>query len=904
MRKLLLALAIAVTLLSGLLITTAFAQSGSEVEITAVNTATTPVQVGQDVHIGVTYTIVGTQTITTTQPSPYLIDVDVKDTSDVTVASCQDPLDGILGLSNGQDNTYTCSVVLPRAGTFTVAAAILSNPAVVTSTGTVSTTTPITPTVLTQSTSMPSITAEEADSVLPSGVLQLFAGLAIFSAVMLIVAVGTETVVSSIKVALGMKTKVNSLQALTQLQSLLPGKLDGAGVDKESQAEVTKLIKEVKAVVKPTLKLPDLTQAIADGDVNQFVTTLEAMAPDSKAVKSFTKQIQSFIHVASGDVEALQKPLLTLLNSMIGELNKLKSNSAIQDAIKALPIDTVLTDLTDVETKLQAIKIDPNDLSATFQEVYALFAKLIDLVDGFMDKLHDWGDKATADWLRLERNVLLQESKATILENFNVSVMPALESFDFIAPNLATDAQTALQNFLIKLDGVATSQTDLYIRSVDNLLHGVEVGRFNTQSPLRKLWRRLRNAGSIYGVLGVWLLVALALTLLGYLLQPLLVCDASCMAAQDSLVYTLRTNRLVVAAGSGGLAALLVLITAVAGYFIYHLKHNPRGLQAGAATNQTRSATSTPANSQADDALPPQKPARQAKAKAASDKSMPNIQTAVHQVTQAQQARTKAAQAQDAQPPQTPKPAEQPQSTTSDGSPPPPSAATPPQPARSAAPPKEPSMGARIWKRCLPWLNWCFGDPKGPTILSYMEVFWNWVHGKTDLDPIYFDKPPTLNQAIAKSLNNNEVGASVQGIALTAENLAQVVLLRNNQQVDEEKTRKRLMRVLAMFIGTILAYLLQIDAAVLLDSALPGTSGLINALFVIQGSYLHAHWPFLPATLNITPGIILTGLAASAGSAFWHDQLERVQAAKEVTKTAASVLQQAKSTIGDLGDNN
>jgi hypothetical protein len=56
-------------------------------------------------------------------------------------------------------------------------------------------------------------------------------------------------------------------------------------------------------------------------------------------------------------------------------------------------------------------------------------------------------------------------------------------------------------------------------------------------------------------------------------------------------------------------------------------------------------------------------------------------------------------------------------------------------------------------------------------------------------------------------------------------------------------------------------------------------------------------WPNLENV--ITPGIILTGLAASAGSAYWHDVLDRLQAAKKGTEAAAKLLQQAKS-ISDV----
>ena len=67
-----------------------------------------------------------------------------------------------------------------------------------------------------------------------------------------------------------------------------------------------------------------------------------------------------------------------------------------------------------------------------------------------------------------------------------------------------------------------------------------------------------------------------------------------------------------------------------------------------------------------------------------------------------------------------------------------------------------------------------------------------------------------------------------------------------------------------------------IDAAILLNEAVPGISAKINAMLNVSGEKLHALLPALPEGHALTAGIILTGLAANAGSAFWHDQLDRL----------------------------
>jgi hypothetical protein len=81
----------------------------------------------------------------------------------------------------------------------------------------------------------------------------------------------------------------------------------------------------------------------------------------------------------------------------------------------------------------------------------------------------------------------------------------------------------------------------------------------------------------------------------------------------------------------------------------------------------------------------------------------------------------------------------------------------------------------------------------------------------------------------------------------------------------DEKKRIAILRLLSAAIGVVIAVILQLDSFVML-------SGLIPKGAVAMFSTPMAHWG----------GIILTGLSASAGSSFWHDQLAKVRAVKEV----------------------
>jgi len=122
------------------------------------------------------------------------------------------------------------------------------------------------------------------------------------------------------------------------------------------------------------------------------------------------------------------------------------------------------------------------------------------------------------------------------------------------------------------------------------------------------------------------------------------------------------------------------------------------------------------------------------------------------------------------------------------------------------------------------------------------------------------------------------------GVVLTPTNAAQVVLEQEDYHRDVEASRLRILRLISVFVGTLLAFMLQVDAAVLLDTFAPGISGQINRFLDVPIGSGH-----------LTAGIILTGLAASAGSAFWHDQLEKLQLAKREAEAVARLVRQVKA---------
>ncbi|WP_420642572.1 hypothetical protein [Candidatus Leptofilum sp.] len=109
------------------------------------------------------------------------------------------------------------------------------------------------------------------------------------------------------------------------------------------------------------------------------------------------------------------------------------------------------------------------------------------------------------------------------------------------------------------------------------------------------------------------------------------------------------------------------------------------------------------------------------------------------------------------------------------------------------------------------------------------------------------------------------------------------------ERYDKELESKRIRRTrfLSVVIGVFLAYMLQIDSADLLQDLFPADANFLS-LTIISGEFLN-RWGL--GIREFTAGIILTGLAASAGSGFWHDQLSRLQSIKKGVDQAQAALQ-------------
>jgi hypothetical protein len=176
-------------------------------------------------------------------------------------------------------------------------------------------------------------------------------------------------------------------------------------------------------------------------------------------------------------------------------------------------------------------------------------------------------------------------------------------------------------------------------------------------------------------------------------------------------------------------------------------------------------------------------------------------------------------------------------------------------------------------------------DPSlGYALRFWFERFFNKILGR-ELDAERYGK---VDRQVEKQI-----------VSMTPATVAGTVLQQEDKHRDEETSRLRSMRVISIVIGVALAYWLQIDAAELLNSAVPDISHQINIpALTVSGAQLHAFWPALSPHRLLTPGIILTGLAASAGSKFWHDLLGRLQVARGKAEEAAQLVRKVQGMVG------
>lgn len=176
------------------------------------------------------------------------------------------------------------------------------------------------------------------------------------------------------------------------------------------------------------------------------------------------------------------------------------------------------------------------------------------------------------------------------------------------------------------------------------------------------------------------------------------------------------------------------------------------------------------------------------------------------------------------------------------------------------------SPARRAWRRLYGLDNWL------GALLRRLEAMWNKLLGRTKEEIHDFTHLQLIRDATST---------------------AQTILELERQHKADAAGRVRLIRTLAVIVAIYLAYVLQIDSADLLEGLLPSqTTGFLSTVLIAEGTTVMG----FTFVRNLTAGIILTGLAASAGSSFWHDRLSQLQSVQQTAEAAAGVLQQVTTT--------
>lgn len=684
------------------------------------------------------------------------------------------------------------------------------------------------------------VTIRPFETNLPDGLGRLFAGLGMFFAVMAIMAVGTEVVMDAVKVFFGLKSKITALEALERMEKLIPGQLATLGVNAASQQQFETLTRNMRRTIQPVSEMPEVLESVNKGDFASVLEYLDKLGVEARIIQTLRTQLKSIHAIAEGaksgnfdaakpylhqlgiktDVMPQASDLFNQLQSKmilgIGTVTK-GMNTTVRTNPLNLPGDqsnlvtNISTRLDGIQSTLEGLTFptDANQIEDLYKNYERLSSQWAALQVLLFHEVQTWSADKMTQWLTEQRADLLVLGREQVLSNFNNKLVPQLDpinqfwkSLNISQYDLVEDAKLRLEWALTMLQSQAISKTDKYIESLKNLLQGVEARRFETQSPLRKLWRRLRNARPIAGFLFL-------VTILTLVIWPLTLIIRTTFRADQMLSP---------APWLVGLSWAVILITSTA-------------IWGGYIRVQVESSW----------------------AKKILCCAVPAIFLVGHVVL-----------------------------------------------TLFCWP------SSFVWRcvwvvgsilaeiaglcfchyycffstsgqRC--WGTWLVASSDKPsananlTFLYFIEVFWNWLRGD-NTDPTTFDNPKPV-------LEKEET--------FEPTNAAEIVLKSTNQQQDEDKSRLRWLRWLSLAVGLGLAYLLQIDAAELLETAVPGIANTINLNL------------YTTADRSLTVGILLTGFAAAAGSKFWHDRLGQLQAARKGAETAAELVNQAKQ-VADSGE--
>jgi hypothetical protein len=169
----------------------------------------------------------------------------------------------------------------------------------------------------------------------------------------------------------------------------------------------------------------------------------------------------------------------------------------------------------------------------------------------------------------------------------------------------------------------------------------------------------------------------------------------------------------------------------------------------------------------------------------------------------------------------------------------------------------------------ISWLKLPFGALQGkPSPQQVLDEVKGWLP-EDDQDEATIGRVTALNKAL-KAIGEVPI---TQDLSVT--NIVETIGIATTKHITRERNRRAVIRVLAILLGIVLAWVFQIDTLQLLAPLLePAQSTLGNAAHVV--------------------GLVLSGLAASAGSSFWHDQSARLRSLKDATEAIGGLAASGK----------
>ena len=129
----------------------------------------------------------------------------------------------------------------------------------------------------------------------------------------------------------------------------------------------------------------------------------------------------------------------------------------------------------------------------------------------------------------------------------------------------------------------------------------------------------------------------------------------------------------------------------------------------------------------------------------------------------------------------------------------------------------------------------------------------------------------------------------IESPAVAANRLMEI----DERDKQENKIRISQLRSVSVIVGILLAYLLKVDSADLLGELFAGSANFLDITLIAEDSAF-LNWVNNTFRVNapaVTAGVLLTGLGASAGSNFWHQQLNRLESIKQGTDAAQAAIQ-------------